>query len=920
MKKKLVLVLIAIASFSVFYFSTQKTDSEKLREKHEAYLKKTPYTKTGKLNKKERKALGLPPNAYNEQMWHYTLDPSTGRPMPEKVAKIQNNLKLQHKGLSAKTPGNADNQWVDRGPNNLAGRTRGIMFDPNDSENKRVFAGGVSGGLWVNEDITNTNSSWTLVSGIGANISVTVITHDPNNTNIFYIGSGESFTSGNAVGRGIWRSLDGGVTWVNIFGGPTGGVGGSFVDGVFYVNDIVARNVDGITELYAAIVTDSYRDASSPAQVLGRDTRGLYRSTDNGANWTRLEIRETNNRFVNPCDIEIDISNNIWMATTSRVSGLVGGRIYKSSNGIDFTLVNTLPSAARTEIEVSSLDVNKLWAVVNNASGGQVANIYGTTDGFENFTQLNEPNDVDEDIPETDYTRGQAFYDLPIEVDANDNLFVGGIDLFRSTDNGTTWTQLSKWSNNNQLRNLNVPLVHPDHHAIVFRPGTTSEVVFGNDGGVYYTTNILEDITTFDIGERNTNYNVTQFYYGAIANSGDANGDDIAGGTQDNGTPISFNSQPNANSFPDPFGGDGGFTEIDEESGYMIQSYPFNTHNFISYPILDPDTFKQLTTRQDDDEEFLGNFINCAVLDKNLDILYSNISLNSDYAIERITDFVNADGESEILSDDEVLDGNPSTMQISPFTTTSSSIYLGLENSKLIRVNNANTESPAFTDISGSNFVGSLSDIEFGTNENEIFVTIHNYGVESIWYTNDGGASWRSLEGNLPDLPVKCILQNPLNPNEVIIGTELGIWKTDDFTETTPIWEQSFNGMSDVTVVDLDLRSSDNTILAATHGRGLFTSQFTDGVAAVKEVINGESLFSIYPTVSKGNFTIYGKSSMKKSLVQIFTINGKRVFNENVDFSENFRQKVRLNGSSGVYVVNIRTATGEQFSDKIIIR
>src|SRR5690606_3569289 len=118
-------------------------------------------------------------------------------------------------------------------------------------------------------------------------------------------------------------------------------------------------------------------------------------------------------------------------------------------------------------------------------------------------------------------------------------------------------------------------------------------------------------------------------------------------------------------------------------------------------------------------------------------------------------------------------------------------------------------------------------DIEFGQNENEIFVTMFNYGVTSIWYTNNGGTSWQNKEGNLPDMPVKCILQNPLLPNEVIIGTELGIWATPDITATSPTWVQYYNGMSDVTVVDLDLRTSDNVILAATHGRGLFTGQFT---------------------------------------------------------------------------------------------
>ena len=100
------------------------------------------------------------------------------------------------------------------------------------------------------------------------------------------------------------------------------------------------------------------------------------------------------------------------------------------------------------------------------------------------------------------------------------------------------------------------------------------------------------------------------------------------------------------------------------------------------------------------------------------------------------------------------------------------------------------------------------------------FVTFYNYGITISGLPDDGGNSWTAIEGDLPDLPVLCILQNPLLPSELIIGTKLGVWSSY-YTATNVEWSQSYNGMSDVTVIDLDLRPRDNTILATTHGRGM---------------------------------------------------------------------------------------------------
>ena len=170
-------------------------------------------------------------------------------------------------------------------------------------------------------------------------------------------------------------------------------------------------------------------------------------------------------------------------------------------------------------------------------------------------------------------------------------------------------------------------------------------------------------------------------------------------------------------------------------------------------------------------------------------------------------------------------------MTVSPHTTESSTLMVGLEDGSVIKVENANTSNPTYTNLTGRNFLGSVSDIEFGLTENEIFVTFHNYSVVNIFYSKDGGKTWENKEGDednggLPNLPVRSILQNPIVLSEVIVGTDLGVWYTKNFFDSSPTWNSAFNGMSDVRVTDLDMRD-DYKVFASTYGRGVFSSYFS---------------------------------------------------------------------------------------------
>jgi gliding motility-associated-like protein len=189
-----------------------------------------------------------------------------------------------------------------------------------------------------------------------------------------------------------------------------------------------------------------------------------------------------------------------------------------------------------------------------------------------------------------------------------------------------------------------------------------------------------------------------------------------------------------------------------------------------------------------------------------------------------------------------LLRASPTVFTVSPFTTAASKVLVGTEDGKLLKIDNADTD-PIWSEIGPSEFFGSISDIEFGTQESQIYVTFHNYGVTSIWYSSNGGTSWVSKEGDLPDLPVKTILPNPGDSEEVMIGTSLGIWKTSDWSSDSPKWTRSQNGMKNVKVTNLELRKRDLTVMATTYGRGIFTGKIENNPLGDNDgdgILNGD--------------------------------------------------------------------------------
>lgn len=911
--KKITFLLIVSSALAVLLVLFLKEKKGVSKEEFKVLIDNHPIQERLKLSKSERKKSGIPPNRYFDDQYLLEMNPVTGRTNPENIqAIIEEERAANFLGKSAIAPGESlENAWVDRGPNNIGGRTRVVFYDPNDVNGKRVFAGGVSGGLWVNDDISNASSSWTQV-GIDENLAITCFAIDPNDSNTWYIGTGEAHTHDDGTGNGAWYTTDGGNTWSVLWAINLNQGRGRRP---YFFNEIVAWDNNGTTEVFFSL--DGWRDID----YVGFNISGWYKMENGNIDQIEFDVDGSTRAYVFS-DVKVAADNSLWCATKKNRWSTGGGEIYRTTDGENFTQKYSLSTGDRVELSVSKTNANVVYALVEEGNSTGVR-IVKTTDG-ENFTVLPEPADVDTGINPDDFTRSQAFFNLMIEVDPTDDdvVYVGGIDLFKSDDGGTSWDQISKWSNNNNLANLDVSLVHSDQHALAFDPSDSNKGVFANDGGVYYSSNLSSASSSETaIVARNNNYNITQFYSGAIGP--DPANEMLLGGAQDNGSLYVGNTTSGTNSFTKILSGDGIATFIDKDEEYLIVSFVYNVYESYVLPITA--NSESIPIRYDTSR---GSFANVADLDDNLDILYTDGSSGTTYRVSRFTDLTSGAAGAGSFSNSNFIDSAPTAIKVSPYTTGSTTLLVGTATGSIVKVENADevslNSSITMTNIDVNDVIntGSISSIEFGDNEDEILVTLHNYGVNNIYYTTDGGTNWAVKDGDFADIPVKAIMMNPMDKDEVIIGTNYGVWQTDNFTDDNPTWGHSRNGMSSVKVTSFEFREADNTVLASTYGRGLFTSTFIADELSTEENNLSNNAIVIYPTVSNdGVFNVKTTEEDYNISVEIYNLQGTKVYAvQNLNLELSNAKQIKLEASSGLYIMKIYSGNKVLKSQKVIIQ
>lgn len=652
--------------------------------------------------------------------------------------------------------------WKERGPNNIGGRVRALMFDPSDVNKKKVWAGGVAGGLWYNNDIT-LNTAWNKIDDFWDNLSITCMDYDPSKNYIRYVGTGEGFGNIDAVGGGgIWKTSNSGTTWTHLASTtPDFSSSATALQSAFrYVNDLIVL---------------------SNSDVILATSNGILRSTDEGVTWT-IELSS-----VTTYDLEKGTDGTLFAGASS-------GRIYKSTDNGD-TWTNITPGIVsggyRVEIGLApstSGASQVLYAVAEGATTHQW--FIKSTNGGTSWSSLTVPN----------FSGDQGWYDLIVQVHPTNSSIVvaGGTNFIRTTNGGTNWTTNSYGA-----------FGHPDMHQIVFRPNAVNEAIYGCDGGVYYCTDFGNSGATFpstNFSSRNNGLNITQFY--SVATKNVAGSNYIIGGAQDNGSLlINSSSVTSASSVQ---GGDGMLSFIDQNnSGIQICSYQWNNYN-----LFDANGSYLATLVNDDD----GNFINPADYDWVNNILYTK---RSNTVLRKVSDVGGTNTKSLINLPSSLsitiikvanaantlfigtssggvykitnIDTSPVSTQINSgagFSGSISCIEIGAsDNELLVTISSYNTKNVWYTSNGGTNW----------TSKDET-----GYG--------------------LPNIPVRYALFNPLNRSQVLLATELGVWSTTNVNAANPGWAITSIALAHVRCDMLRYRTSDRMVMVGTHGRGFYST------------------------------------------------------------------------------------------------
>jgi len=722
------------------------------------------------------------------------------------------------------------------GPAMISGRVLDFAVDPKN--HARYFIAAASGGVWKTE---NDGISWAPVFDGEGSYSIATVVLDPKDSNVVWVGSGESNSQRSVgYGDGVYRSDDGGKSWKNVGLKKSEHIGRIAID---------PRDSNVV-----------FVAAEGPLWGPGGD-RGLYKTSDASKTWKKVLNISDNTGVV---DVTIDpVEPNVMYAASYQrrrhvwtlIDGGPESAIYKSTDsGENWNkLKSGLPSEeiGRVGLAISPADHNVVYATVEaaNKAGG----IFRSKDRGATWEKRNDYN-------ETAMYYGQIFAD-PKNVD---RIYIMGLHIKVSTDGGKTVSDMPSKSK------------HVDNHAIWIDPDNTDHYLVGCDGGVY------ESYDRAANWEFKSNLPLGQFYDVTVDNALPFY--NVYGGTQDNnnlGGPsrtTSASGITNADWFITQ-GGDGFRTQVDPEDPNTLYS-EYQEGALTRYNKLTGENTGIMPQESNDGEVYRWNW------DSPL-IISPHSHTRVYFAANKIFRSDNRGDSWRIISPDltrqidrnslpvmgkvwepDAVAKNASTSFYGNIVVLSESpkkeglIYAGTDDG-LIQVTEDGggnwRKLDKFPSVPDTAYVSRIS--ASNQDANTVYAAFENHKNADfkpyLLKSTDAGRTWSSIVGNLPENgPVLAFAEDPVNPNLLFAGTEFGCYFTIDGGKK---WVQLKGDFPTIAVRDLVIQARESDLIVGTFGRGIYILDDIRPLRNLKpEQLNASSLVAVRNAVLYHESAPYG--------------------------------------------------------------
>jgi len=715
--------------------------------------------------------------------------------------------------------------WQSLGPRFQGGRVESIDAVPGTST---IYVGFGAGNVWKT---VNNGLAWTPIFEDQPTFTIGDLAVAPSDPDTVWVGTGENLLARSSfAGVGVFKSTDGGRSWAHMGLEETHHIGRVVVD---------PRNPDIV---YVAALGHEYTYNKE---------RGLYKTTDGGRSWTKVlfisEKAGVADVALDPSDPDIVYASSqehIRRAWNSSESGEGTGLFKSTDGGKTWTqLTKGLPPGphiGRIALAVSQSDPRVVYAFINNQTPvkrkdnkGKVqtrpagAEVYRSNDKGRTWAKVPMVNDR--------FTL-HSYGDIRVSPDDPDTFYALGVNLVKSVDGGQTFEVVQ--GTIIHLYEHPTRALHLDHHDLWIDPQDPDRMILGNDGGVYISN---------DRGRHWLHLNnipAGEFYALSLDTAEPYR---IYGGTQDNSALFGPSDRIPEDGIQDPWhyvwidlwgGGDSYFTLVDPTDPHII----YFEQQFGNFQRKNMQTGKISSIRpsiKDADPALRYNWMSPFLISRHNPLtLY--------FGANRVFKSLNKGDSWRVISPDLTTQPGLERQGNVPYgtiTTISESVlrpgllYVGTDDGRVWMTPNDGT---TWTEIGSALPDKWISRVEASRHdEGTVYVSLTGYREDDfrtyLFKSVDGGKTWDSIGGGLPDEQFNVIREDPKKADVLYAGSDQGgVYISKDGGSS---WISLCADLPTAAVHDIAVQNRDRDLVIATHGRSIFkldlipVDLFTDEIA-----------------------------------------------------------------------------------------